>query len=154
MLKMYLFSRFNFVLMVLFVVLFSLPLFAQDMFQGKLILSGTWKGMDIEYLESEILVILEPGVEQKDVLKLFQSHNATVTIDFNLRGFGKIEIPKKTDLISLAAILENQSTIKAAEPNIIGGLSYTPNDEFYLDGKQWGLKTWDRILLAVRLARI
>jgi serine protease len=132
-----------FVFLLFFV--FCIPTLVAETICGKTVLTGTWNGNTVEYLATEILVILESGYEQKDVESLFKTHNATISRDFDKLGFGKIEIPEKTSVLTLAVTLSNESSIHAAEPNFVERGSFEPDDEYYEDDLQWALKNTGQI---------
>jgi subtilisin family serine protease len=127
---------------VLFILLcFSLvALSAQEMISGKQIRIGMWENQQVEYLESEIAIILKPGISQADVLPLIQGHGANIRQNFDKLGWGLIELPKGVDVLSLAATLKKNPLIEAAEPNMVDRPYFEPNDTFYQDGHQWALK--------------
>ena len=114
---------------------------------GKPILTGTWKGEELEYVESEILIKLAEGVTAGDVSTLLQQQRAIIKNDFDNLGIGLVEVPGTTDLFSVIDVLGASSFIEFAEPNGIYRTHATnPNDPYYLGtspatyAHQWGLK--------------
>ena len=104
---------------------------AQQTISGKLVRTGTWEGRQIEYLEGEIAIILNPGAVRADVLPLFQSHGATIKRDFDKLRWGLIELPEAVDVLSLAAALKRNPLIEVAEPNMVVRAGIDPNDPYY-----------------------
>jgi len=130
----------NLVAFAMLGLLSSTSLSAQELIRGKLVKTGVWEGQQVEYLEGEIAVILNPNVGKSDVLPLLQSHGATIRRDFDKLGWGLIELPDTVDVLSLAAELKRNPMIEAAEPNMVIRAHFNPNDPYYQDGHQWALK--------------
>ncbi len=104
---------------------------AQETIGGKLVKTDLWEGQQVEYLEGEIAVILEPGRGKSDVLPILRSYGAYIKSDFDELGWGLIELPATVDVIPLATLLKGNPNIRMAEPNMVVRAGFNPNDPYY-----------------------
>lgn len=126
-----------------FLWLFSVPtLFAQNLVGGQRAKQGVWENRPIEYIEDEITVILKAGVSKNDILPVLQKYGATIKRNFDKLGWGLIEVPNTTEILSTASELKRSPLIKSAEPNMVNRVQAYPNDPYFNDGHQWALWNW------------
>jgi subtilisin family serine protease len=111
-------------------------------FNGKTILKGMWKGMEIEYMEGEILFRLNPQVKV-DQLDLLLTNNKAKLLEAPDRlRIGKLGVASSMDLFELLHELNSSDLIDFAEPNMVDKAMYPPNDHYFGNGQQWWLHNY------------
>ncbi len=102
---------------------------------GVEIISGTWQGETVEYLDGEILIGLESGETQLAFSLELASLPASIVREDDGSSFLKLQIDAGQDLLSVIGQVSLLSSVRYAEPNLIDRLVVTPNDPEY--SKQW-----------------
>ncbi len=116
---------------IMFVLVFTLAIVNGQTLGGKAILTGTWNGQEIEYIDGQILVGLEQGSPRSSVDNLFLQENLTVVKDFDRLNIALLETESGADLFEKINTLNNSSNISFAEPNGVIHTSDYPNDPYY-----------------------
>lgn len=134
-----------FVIIILFLVL-SVSINAQEMFSGKRIISGTFEGRAMKYVDGEIAIKLKEGFQRESISDALLSLNASIKRDFDELGWGWIELPEGTDIIPVIEMLKRRNEVQYAEPNqILESHQTEPNDPYFKGTSpatyryQWGL---------------
>ena len=119
-------------------VLSAVPLYSAT-FNGKNIMTGTWMGRQIEYVEGEILFKMSPGAKSIHLLPLLAEGKATVVEGPDKLRMGMLKLTSQADVFEALEELNASDLIEFAEPNMIDRASYPPNDTYFADGDQWAL---------------
>jgi len=120
---------------LLFVSVFSVSAPGQEMMNGVEILSAKWQGQDIEYLDREILVMLNPGISQDDFAAKLAPFNVEIIRDADRFGFLKLVAGSRDAHFDLIETIDQMNETRYAEPNMVDRLFLTPNDPLY--DEQW-----------------
>jgi serine protease len=120
------------------VILSAVPLHSAT-FNGKKILTGTWMGRQIEYVEGEILFKMNPGAKSVHLLPLLAENKATMEQGPDRLRMGKLRLTSRADIFEALEDLNASDLIEFAEPNMIDRASYPPNDLYFADDSQWAL---------------
>jgi len=106
-------------------------IFAHDI-GGKNILTGSYNGETIDYVDGEIIIGLKKGVSQTQIDTLLNQYNLTILRPFSKLRMSVVEIPQDSNLFQTIDMLNNHPFLKYAEPN---GIDYPfqthPNDPYY-----------------------
>ncbi len=102
---------------------------------GVEILTGMWQGESVEYLAEEILVGLNIGETQAGFSGELGAIPVTIVRNDDGTGFLKLQVNAGQDLFSIIDQVNQLSSVRYAEPNLVGHLFVTPNDPEY--SKQW-----------------
>lgn len=122
------------------IILITLSVFPQEYYGDRLILQGMWNGQQVEYVDGQIAVKMNEGINEEDVITLLAQYEATIVEDFDIIRWGLIEVQEGTDIFSIIEDLLLSNLIENAEPNVIARADFEPNDPYYLNGHQWALK--------------
>lgn len=128
-----------------FLTAFNVQLKAQEMVAGKKVITGTYKGESVKYIDGEIAIKLKVGFKKENINDLLLNVKAKVIQDFDEIGWGWIELPKNTDVLSTIKRITQYSEIEFAEPNFITHTDIKPNDPYFKGTTpatyryQWGL---------------
>ena len=120
------------------VMLLATPLYSAT-FNGKNILTGTWMGGQIEYVEGEILFKMSPGAKSVHLLPLLAESRATLVQGPDRLRMGKLRLASRADIFEVLEDLNASDLIEFAEPNMIDRASYPPNDYYFANDTQWAL---------------
>lgn len=134
-----------FVIIISFLVL-SIPTNAQEMFAGKRIITGTFEGKTMKYVDGEIVIKLKEGFQRESISDALLYLNASIKQDFDELGWGLIELAEGTDIIPIIKMLKRRNEVQYAEPNqILYSHQTEPNDPYFKGTTpatyryQWGL---------------
>ncbi len=108
-------------------------------FNGKDILTGTWMGRQIEYVEGEILFKMKPGVKSSHLLPLLTETKSVLVEGPDRLRMGKLEVQAPADVFLVLENLNSSDLIEFAEPNMIDRACYPPNDYYFANDVQWAL---------------
>ena len=108
-------------------------------FKGKEILTGTFNGENMEYVDGEILFMIRDGQDPKTIEGYLDRNNLPLAREVDRFGFGKISLPKGDDIFPVMEKMQSTGYFYYVEPNLIDRLCLTPNDPEYAAQKQWGL---------------
>lgn len=121
-------------------VLFLFPARAWgDQFLGKEILTGTWKGEVVEYLEGEILFMIQNGESRAEVALYLDQNDLNLAREVDHFGFGKVSLRQGENIFPEIERMQATGYFLYVEPNMIDRLCLEPDDPEYLAQKQWGL---------------
>ena len=120
------------------IILSATPLYSAT-FNGKNILTGTWTGRQIEYVEGEILFKMSPGAKSVHLLPLLAESKATLAQEPDRLRMGKLKLASRADIFEVLEDLNASDLIEFAEPNMIDRASYPPNDYYFANDTQWAL---------------
>lgn len=112
----------------------AIPLSAEKL-NGVEILSSTWKGQQIEYLEGEILMMLKPDKSQMMFQQDIKNMPVEVVRNADKWGFMKLKANEGQDLFELISQIEKMPGVLYAEPNMVDRLLVIPNDPLF--NTQW-----------------
>ena len=111
-------------------------------FNGKRILTGTWTGEEIEYVEGEILFRLKGDIKLEQAKPLLIRNQAKLAEDFDRLGIGKLELRSSADIFQVLDNLNSSGLFEFAEPNMVDRAEYPPNDYYFGNGQQWWLDNY------------
>ncbi|UCB52472.1 MAG: S8 family serine peptidase [Candidatus Zixiibacteriota bacterium] len=120
------------------VILMATPLYPAT-FNGKNILTGTWMGREIEYVEGEILFKMRPGVKASSLLPLLAETRTVLVEGPDRLRLGKVEVRSPGDVLRVLEDLNSSDLIEFAEPNMVDRACYPPNDLYFANDSQWAL---------------
>jgi subtilisin family serine protease len=127
-------------LFVAAVVVVMLPsVMRGEQFKGKEILTGTFSGENVEYVDGEILFMIRSGQEPTKIEGYLDDNNLSVAREVDHFGFGKISLPEGEDIFPVMERMRSSGFFLYVEPNMIDRLFLTPDDPEYAAQKQWGL---------------
>ncbi len=112
------------------IILVALTLVSGQTLGGRAILTGTWNGKEVDYVEGQILVGLNKSQNRSAVYPVLAQAGLTVVSGFNRLNIALVEIESGADLFAKISVLNGSSHIDFAEPNMV---IYTnsPNDPYY-----------------------
>lgn len=130
--------KLNFTALVLITILIAFASTAvSDTFKGKNILTGQWRGQEIEYVEGEILVELKNSTSISDIQNI--DSNLNLVKPPNKLGWAKF-IVHDNDTYGGIEILRQSLLFKNVELNKIEKACLIPNDPFFTTTHlQWAL---------------
>jgi subtilisin family serine protease len=108
-------------------------------FNGKRIMTGMWKGDEVEYVEGEILFKAKTGAKSFDLAKLFAENQVTMVQGLDQIRMGKLEVVSPVDIFQVIQDLNSANLIEFAEPNMVDHLLFAPDDPYFGNGNQWAL---------------
>jgi subtilisin family serine protease len=117
---------------IILALVFVLTMVDAQTLRGKAILSGMWQGQEIEYLDSYIIVGLEPDSSRSSGYNLFNQQSLTVVQDFDRLNIALLETTSGFDIFEIISSLQNSPNIAFAEPNMLGYVAEMINDPYYL----------------------
>ncbi len=117
---------------VIVLIIAALSIINGQTFGGRAILTGTWNGEEIEYVDGQILVRLEQGHTRSSATDLFIQETLTVVQGFDRLNIALLETESGADLFDKINILQNSPNIDFAEPNMIDHTFDYPNDPYYV----------------------
>jgi hypothetical protein len=120
------------VLLLLFVLSSSL---CGETLNGVEILSGEWKGQNVEYLDREILIGLKPGKTQALFEQEIVSFSVEIVRQADRFGFLKLKVGEGIDLFAVINAIDQLPTVEYAEPNMVDRMFVIPNDPMF--SQQW-----------------
>ncbi|MBU1469611.1 MAG: S8 family serine peptidase, partial [candidate division Zixibacteria bacterium] len=107
---------------------------ARDL-NGVEILTGTWNGEPIEYLDKEVLVGLNAGITQQEFVDELGLLNVEIVRDADRFGFLKLKVDRSEMLFELIDHVKELESVRFAEPNMVDHTFIIPNDPEF--DKQW-----------------
>jgi|GEM_PF-1332351 len=108
-------------------------------YMGKDILTGTWQGEPVKYVEGEILFMIKNGQDPAEVKAYLARNNLSLTRDLDRFGFGKVSLPEGENIFPVIEKMQKTGFFLYVEPNMIYRHCLEPNDLEYLALKQWSL---------------
>jgi thermitase len=135
------------IILVLICIIFSVLLIAEmgveslqaAAFNGKRIMTGMWKGDEVEYVEGEILFKAKSVAKSSDLVKLFAENQVTMVEGLDQIRMGKLEVTSPPNIFQAIQNLNSSDLIEFAEPNMIDYPLYGPDDPYFVNGGQWAL---------------
>jgi hypothetical protein len=121
-------------LLALLILGTALPISAEKL-NGVEILSTTWRGQQIEYLDREILMMLKPEKSQAIFERDIKNMPVEIVRDADKWGFMKLKVNEGQDLFKLIDQVEKMPGVRYAEPNMVDHLLVIPNDPLF--NTQW-----------------
>ncbi len=106
---------------------------------GKDILAETWQGQLVEYVDGEILFMIENGADRTEVRGYLVDNNLSLTRELDRFGFGKVSLPEGENIFPVIERMQKTGLFLYVEPNMIDQTCLQPNDPEYIAQKQWGL---------------
>lgn len=126
------------VILLIGVVLFA-PMVAQStQYAGRDILTGTWQGESVEYVDGEILFMIQNPQNSAQAKHYLTKNDLSLARDLDRFGFGKVNVPPGENIFPVIERMQKTGFFLYVEPNLIDWLSLHPDDPFYLTN-QWGL---------------
>jgi Subtilase family/Dockerin type I domain/Fervidolysin N-terminal prodomain len=122
------------VFIFLLLLLSATSLMAESL-QGVEILNGNWKGHKIEFLDKEVLIGLNAGKSQDLFDQEIESFPLKIVRPADRFGFMKVTVNDGNDLFAVIEALNQLSSVRYAEPNMVDRLLVTPDDPLY--NTQW-----------------
>ena len=108
-------------------------------YMGKDILAGTWQGEPVEYVDGEILFMIQNGQDRTEVESYLAKNDLNLSRELDRFGFGKVSLPEGENIFSVIESMQGTGLFLYVEPNLIDRICLQPNDPEYLALKQWGL---------------
>ena len=100
--------------------------------QSDNIVTVLWNGEYVECVDGQILVGLAKGVNSADISNLLKRLDLTIIEDFDRLNIGLLEINSEKDIIETINSLNQEESIRYAEPNMIIYATQTyPNDPYF-----------------------
>lgn len=126
--------KLSFFFALLFTALFALPqaALAQQCYQ-----TGSWQGNEVEYVKRQVVIQLAPLVTPSDAAPILNRQSVEIIDQFDELNWGLGQVPEGHGIFSVIEALNRSPLIANAEPNVVGHLMGTPNDNHF--SKQWGL---------------
>jgi len=120
-----------------------IPPLAQNTIMGREIRKGIWNGHPVEYVAGQIVLRLNEGIKQENILPLLEKMGGRVVRGVDKNRIGLVEFDPQTDIFPLLGELNSSSAIEWAEPNGVSHACLSPNDPYY-DPIQWGLNNYSQ----------
>jgi hypothetical protein len=143
-----------YVIVISFLVL-NVTINPQEMFAGKRIITGTFEGKAMKYVDGEIAIKLKEGFYGESISNALLNLNASIKQDFDELGWGLIELLEGTDIMPVIEMLKRRNEVQYAEPNqILYAHQIEPNDPYFKGTSpatyryQWGLNNVSQSLPA------
>lgn len=113
---------------LLFTALFALPqaALAQQCYQ-----IGRWQGNEVEYVKRQVVIQLAPSVTPSEAAPILNQQNVEIIDQFDELNWGLGQIPEGEGIFSVIEGLNRSPLIATAEPNVVGHLAQTPNDNHF-----------------------
>jgi len=113
----------------------SAALVSAETLNGVEILSGQWRGQQIEYLDREILLMLQPNKSQAEFEQFIEGYPVEIVREADKWGFMKLKAQERSGLFELIEEIDQMSIIRYAEPNMVDRTFVIPNDSLF--NTQW-----------------
>ncbi|MBU2625400.1 MAG: hypothetical protein KKG33_07550, partial [candidate division Zixibacteria bacterium] len=121
-------SRIGYCAVVLCALLTTTSLASDEYFQGKLIKQADWKGQAVEYVDKDILIALNKGFTQSDLINELARFDVRISRDADRFGFIQLEATSDAPLFDLTDRIAELESVRFAEPNLVYRTSIIPND--------------------------
>ncbi|MBD3219017.1 MAG: S8 family serine peptidase, partial [candidate division Zixibacteria bacterium] len=102
---------------------------------GVEILSGQWRGQQIEYLDREILLMLEPNKSQSEFEATIENYPVEIVREADRWGFMKLQAQDRSGFFELIEEIDQMGIVRYAEPNMVDEMYVIPNDSLF--DTQW-----------------
>lgn len=116
---------------LLCVLLFTATTPLAATYNGQEIVKGTWQGQEVEYIEGEILIGLQPGKAGTDFNKETGSIGVEAVRQPDRSGFMKVRTTSKNQFLETIEQIAALPSVRYAEPNIIDYEYSVPNDSLF-----------------------
>jgi len=87
--------------------------------ESEQIVSGTWKGQQVEYYGRQVIVAVTDHITPGEVAGLLRRYHLTIVQDFDKLGTALVEVPESADLMQIISQLNHNTLIRYAEPNLV-----------------------------------
>ncbi|MBU1318473.1 MAG: S8 family serine peptidase [candidate division Zixibacteria bacterium] len=121
-------SRIGYCAVVLCALLTTTSFASDEYFQGKLIKQADWKGQAVEYVDKDILIALNKGFTQSDLINELARFDVRISRDADRFGFIQLEATSDAPLFDLTDRIAELESVRFAEPNLVYRTSIIPND--------------------------
>ena len=108
-------------------------------FAGRDILTATWQGEPVEYVDGEILFMVKTGEDPASVESFLTRNKLNLTRELDGFGFGKVSLPQGQNIFAVIETMQATGLFLYVEPNMVDHMCIWPNDPEFKAWKQWGL---------------
>lgn len=133
------FHKSFFTTLVVLTVLLIPVIIQGSQFAGRDILTATWQGEPVEYVDGEILFMVKTGEDPAGVRSFLTDNRLNLTRELDSFGFGKVSLPEGQNVFPVIENMQQTGLFLFVEPNMIDHTCIWPNDPEFMAWKQWGL---------------
>ena len=133
------FHKSFFTTLVVLTVLLIPVIIQGSQFAGRDILTATWQGEPVEYVDGEILFMVKTGEDPAGVESFLTRNKLNLTRELDSFGFGKVSLPEGQNVFPVIKTMQATGLFLYVEPNMIDHACLWPNDPEFTSWKQWGL---------------
>ncbi|MGB7060958.1 MAG: S8 family serine peptidase [Candidatus Zixiibacteriota bacterium] len=108
-------------------------------FAGRDILTATWQGEPVEYVDGEMLFMVKTGDDPAGVRGFLTENRLNLTRELDSFGFGKVSLPEGQNGFPVIETMQATGLFLYVEPNMVDHMCIWPNDPEFRAWKQWGL---------------
>jgi subtilisin family serine protease len=108
-------------------------------YTGRDILTATWQGEPVEYVDGEILFMVKNGDDPAGARSFLTRNKLNLTRELDSFGFGKVSLPEGQNVFPVMEAMQATGLFLYVEPNMIDHACLWPNDPEFTGWKQWGL---------------
>jgi subtilisin family serine protease len=129
----------SFAALLLVTILLAPATIQSAQYMGRDVLTGKWQGQPIEYVDGEILFMVNQGENPALVANFLAKNSLSLARELDPFGFGKVRLSQGQNFFPVIERMRESGFFLYAEPNMIDRVCLSPNDPEYTAQKQWGL---------------